>query len=83
MRIGACILILCLVGTGLAVVATRAQVQVVKENQGAAAAWQALLRLRTTATVLHTTAHPDDEDGALLAWLSRKQGVRTGLLTLN
>ncbi|HEY3137741.1 MAG TPA: PIG-L family deacetylase [Blastocatellia bacterium] len=83
MRIGACILILCLVGIGLAVVATRAQVQEVKENQGAAAAWQALLRLRTTATVLHTAAHPDDEDGALLAWLSRKQGVRTGLLTLN
>ena len=60
-----------------------ARVQEVKESQGAAAAWQALLRLRTTATVLHTTAHPDDEDGALLAWLSRKQGVRTGLLTLN
>jgi LmbE family N-acetylglucosaminyl deacetylase len=42
-----------------------------------------LLRLRSTVTVLHTTAHPDDEDGALLAWLSRHQGVRTGLLTLN
>src|SRR5213080_3225979 len=26
---------------------------------------------------------PDDEDGALLTWLSRQQGVRTGLLTLN
>ena len=31
----------------------------------------------STATVLHTTAHLDDEDGALLAWLSRQQGVRT------
>lgn len=60
-----------------------AQVQQVSGNTGSAAAWQALLRLRTTATVMHTTAHPDDEDGALLAWLSRKQGVRTGLLTLN
>src|SRR5262252_8965067 len=60
-----------------------AQVQQVKENEGAAAAWRALLRLRTTATVLHTTAHPDDEDGALITWLSRNQGVRTGLLTLN
>ena len=53
------------------------------ENKGAAAAWRALLRLRSTATVLHITAHPDDEDGAMLAWLSRGVGVRTGLLTLN
>jgi LmbE family N-acetylglucosaminyl deacetylase len=59
-----------------------AQVQEIVENQNAAAVWQALLRLRTTVTVLHTTAHPDDENEALLAWLSRGQGVRTGLLTL-
>ncbi|MCS7156345.1 MAG: PIG-L family deacetylase [Blastocatellia bacterium] len=59
-----------------------AQVQEIAENQNAAAVWQALLRLRTTVTVLHTTAHPDDENEALLAWLSRGQGVRTGLLTL-
>ncbi len=61
---------------------TSAQVQEIIENQNAAAVWQALLRLRTTVTVLHTTAHPDDENEALLAWLSRGQGVRTGLLTL-
>ena len=60
-----------------------AQVQEPAENKGAAAAYGALLCLRSTATVLHTTAHPDDEDGALLTWLSRQQGVRTGLLTLN
>src|SRR5215475_8534540 len=62
---------------------SQAQVQEVYENRGAAATWQALLRLRSTLTILHTTAHPDDEDGALLAWLSRGQGVRAGLLTLN
>jgi LmbE family N-acetylglucosaminyl deacetylase len=62
---------------------SQAQVQEPAENKGATAAYRALLCLRSTATVLHTTAHPDDEDGALLAWLSRKQGVRTGLLTLN
>ena len=61
----------------------RAQAQQPAENKGAAAAWQALLRLRSTATVLHTTAHPDDEDGAMLTWLSRHEGARTGLLTLN
>lgn len=59
------------------------QTQEPSENKGAAAAWRALLRLRSTATVLHTTAHPDDEDGAMLAWLSRHEGVRLGLLTLN
>lgn len=41
--------------------------------------WRALQRLQTTATVLHTVAHPDDENGALLTWLSRAQGVRTAL----
>jgi LmbE family N-acetylglucosaminyl deacetylase len=51
-------------------------------NSNAAAAYESLLRLRTTATVLHTTAHPDDEDGGLLTWLARGQGVRTGLFTL-
>ena len=41
--------------------------------------WRALQRLQTTATVLHTVAHPDDENGPLLTWLSRGQGVRTAL----
>lgn len=75
-------LALCLVCATLALT-TRAQRQEPGENKGAAAAWRALLRLRSTATVLHTTAHPDDEDGGMLAWLSRGVGVRTGLLTLN
>ena len=73
---------LCLVFTG-STFPTFSQVQEVRENTGAAAAWQALLRLRSTATVLHTTAHPDDEDGAMLTWLTRHEGIRTGLLTLN
>src|SRR5882724_2666897 len=60
-----------------------AQVQTPTINRSSAAAYAALLRLRTTATVLHTTAHPDDEDGALITWLARGRGVRTGLLTLN
>ncbi|MBI1762509.1 MAG: PIG-L family deacetylase [Acidobacteria bacterium] len=75
-------LMFCLLGSTF-FFSTQAQVQEVRENTGAAAAWRALLRLRTTATVLHTTAHPDDEDGAMLTWLTRHEGVRTGLLTLN
>lgn len=59
-----------------------AQAQEPAANIGAAAAYRALLRLGSTVTVLHTTAHPDDEDGALLTWLARHQGVRTGLLSL-
>ena len=77
------VLICCLVFIAFTFPAAPAQVQEPAENTGAAAAYRALLRLRSTATVLHTTAHPDDEDGALLTWLSRQQGVRTGLLTLN
>ena len=41
------------------------------------------MKLRTTGSLLHTTAHPDDEHGAMLAWVSRHEGARTGLLTLN
>ncbi len=82
-KTGVYILGLCLLCPGLWVTRTSAQVQTVVENNSAAEVWRALLRLKTTATVLHTTAHPDDENGALLAWLSRGQGVRTGLLTLN
>ena len=63
-------------------VRTQAQIPPPAFNSNAAAAYEALLRLRTTATVLHITAHPDDEDGGLLTWLARAQGVRTGLLTL-
>ena len=32
---------------------------------------------------MHTTAHPDDEHGGVLAQLSRGQGARVSLLTLN
>ncbi len=41
-----------------------------------------LLRLRTTARLLHTTAHPDDEDGGMLALESHGRGASVMLLTL-
>jgi LmbE family N-acetylglucosaminyl deacetylase len=75
-------LIIFLAITSLPSISSQAQVQELAENRGAAAAWRALLRLRSTARVLHTTAHPDDEDAALLTWLSRNQGAYTALLTL-
>ncbi len=52
------------------------------EDRGQAAVAQALRRLGTTASVMMIVAHPDDEDGALLTYLSRGLGVRTCLLTL-
>ncbi len=52
-------------------------------GQGRAAlAWRWIQKLQTTGSVLHVTAHPDDENGALLALLSRGHGVRTALLSV-
>lgn len=52
------------------------------QDKGAAGTWQRLLKLRTTASAMHTTAHPDDEHGGVLAMLSRRDGARVSLLTL-
>ena len=52
-------------------------------NRGAAAVWQNLKKLHTRASLIMITAHPDDEDGAMLAYESRGQGARVTLLTLN
>ena len=52
-------------------------------GQGRAAeVWHWIQKLQTTGSVLHVTAHPDDENGALLALLSRGHGVRTALLSI-
>ena len=53
------------------------------QDAGAAGTWQRLLALQTTASALHTTAHPDDEHGGVLALLARRDGVRVSLMTLN
>src|SRR5262245_16774696 len=51
------------------------------EHHGAMGLSQALQRLDVVGSVLHTGAHPDDENSALLAWLARGQGVRTAYLS--
>lgn len=51
-------------------------------DRGAADLEQTLKRLGTTASVLIIVAHPDDEDGALMTYLARGQGVRVTVLTL-
>ena len=42
-----------------------------------------LRRLGTTARLMHTTAHPDDEDGGMMTLESRGKGTAVLLLTLN
>jgi LmbE family N-acetylglucosaminyl deacetylase len=56
--------------------------QSIFQDTGAAGAWQKIQKLKTTASVLHGTAHPDDEHGGVLAKLSRGDGARVILLTL-
>lgn len=64
----------------LALVIPRAPAQI-REDRGLAGLRQALDRLDVVASVLHTGAHPDDENSALMAWLSRGQGARTAYLS--
>lgn len=52
-------------------------------NRGAPALWQSLQKLHTRASLIMFTAHPDDEDGGMLAYESRYAGADTTLFTLN
>jgi LmbE family N-acetylglucosaminyl deacetylase len=70
--------------TAFALIAVlRATSEPLPHDKGAAGTWQRLLKLQTTASAMHTTAHPDDEHGGMLAQLSRGKGARVSLLTLN
>lgn len=60
----------------------RAQVRPVY-SEGAAGLLQKLQRLTTTASAMHTGAHPDDEDSALIARLARGDHARVAYLSLN
>ena len=53
------------------------------QDTGAAGLQEMLLRLRTTAHLMQTVAHPDDEDGGMLTLESRGKGATVLLLTLN
>ena len=52
-------------------------------DRGAIGAWRRIRKLATTASLLHVTAHPDDEHAGMLTLASRGWGVRTALLSLN
>jgi LmbE family N-acetylglucosaminyl deacetylase len=51
-------------------------------DSGSAGLWQSLQKLHTRASLIAIVAHPDDEDGGMLTYESRGQGVDTTLLTL-
>jgi LmbE family N-acetylglucosaminyl deacetylase len=52
-------------------------------DDGAAGTHLALKRLAANIGVLHITAHPDDEDAALLTTLARGRGFRVSVLSLS
>jgi LmbE family N-acetylglucosaminyl deacetylase len=52
-------------------------------DRGSVGLSQTLKKLHTRASLAMITAHPDDEDGGMLTYESRGQGVDTTLLTLN
>ena len=53
------------------------------QDQGVWGLRQMLRRLGTTAHLMQTVAHPDDEDGGMLTLESRGHGVSVRLMTLN
>ena len=62
--------------------AVKAQVRPIYDN-GAIGLGQMLKRLQTTASAMHTGAHPDDEDSNLIAYLARGRAARTAYLSLS
>jgi len=64
------------------VLAGHAQVRPIYD-MGATGLTQVLERLQTTASVLHTAAHPDDEDSAFIARAARGDHARVAYFSLN
>jgi LmbE family N-acetylglucosaminyl deacetylase len=52
-------------------------------SRGAFGLVQVLERLQTTASMMHTGAHPDDEDSSLIARVARGDHARVAYLSLN
>src|SRR5205085_1512087 len=52
------------------------------QDVGAAGLENLLQKLHTTARLMQTTAHPDDEDGGILVYESRGKGAEVMLFTL-
>ncbi|MGH9553057.1 MAG: hypothetical protein ACRD3W_27000, partial [Terriglobales bacterium] len=77
-------LLLCMVTPALAQspASAPAPVDPLPPDTGTAGLKQMLRRLQTTARLMQTTAHPDDEDGGMLTLESRGRGDQVLLMTL-
>ena len=71
-----CVLVICL---SYWVPVTADELQL---DYGANGTYLRLKQLQSPASVLHVVAHPDDEDGGMLAYCARQLGVRTMLFSL-
>src|SRR5262252_10282818 len=80
-RLGTVCLVL-LAATGLTQTAKLSPVEPLPPDTGVLGLKQMLLRLHTTARLMQTTAHPDDEDGGMLTLESRGKGATVLLMTL-
>lgn len=80
-RLVFCILLACF-ALG-AVADASGPIRPVPDGKGTATLAQAVLRLPVVASMLHTGAHPDDENSALVAYVSRGLHARTAYLSLN
>lgn len=63
-------------------IAASPDAQALPEDRGADGLTQTLKKLHSWASVMIIVAHPDDEDGGMLAMESRGLGARTALMTL-
>ena len=75
-------LLIAAVAASTFVVAGHAQVRPIYD-MGAAGLERVLQGLQTTASVLHTGAHPDDEDSAFIAKAARGDHARVAYVSLN
>jgi len=73
----------CLAPIAADTVSQTSPVEPLPQDTGVAGLKEMLLRLHTTARLMQTVAHPDDEDGGLLTLESRGKGAEVLLLTLN
>ena len=62
--------------------AASSDAQMLPEDRGAAGLAQTLRKLDTWASLMFIVAHPDDEDGGMMAFESRGMGARTAIMTL-
>jgi LmbE family N-acetylglucosaminyl deacetylase len=81
------LLLLLILGLGAAVAPDAPQpaspTEPLPVDSGVAGLKEMILRLGTTARLMQTVAHPDDEDGGMLTLESRGKGDTVLLLTLN